>query len=51
MAIVFNYNASAGFIELHSLTQRTAYSIMKSTNNIMSKKLWQTETDKLLTYS
>ncbi|AXA34499.1 argininosuccinate synthase [Francisella adeliensis] len=27
---LFNHNASAGFIELHSLSQRTAYSIMKN---------------------
>lgn len=27
---LFNHNASAGFIELHSLAQRTAYSIMKN---------------------
>lgn len=27
---LFNHNAAAGFIELHSLPQRTAYSIMKN---------------------
>ena len=27
---LFNHNASAGFIELHSLSQRTAYSIIKN---------------------
>ncbi len=27
---LFNHNASTGFIELHSLAQRTAYSIMKN---------------------
>ncbi|AIT10095.1 argininosuccinate synthase [Candidatus Francisella endociliophora] len=29
---LFNHNASAGFIELHSLAQRTAYSIQKTKN-------------------